>query len=134
MRVRTICLLAVSLVVLILAGAAITYLRSARFQERAREMLIARIENATGLDADVGRFSLDILRGRFLLNRFELRSQKGTGSRFSLTVDEISGSIRLAVPSALAGLVGCGKYVVKFFETGLKRDCGTMLLGKGFSW
>jgi translocation and assembly module TamB len=86
----------VGLVLLILAGAAITYLRSARFQERARQTLIARIEQATGLDADIGRFSLDILRGRFLLNRFELRSRKGTGNRFSLTVDEISGSIKLA--------------------------------------
>lgn len=96
MRARTICLLSVSLIFLVLAGAAITYLRSARFQERAREMLIARIERATGLDTSVGRFSLDILRGRFLLDQFELRSPKATGSRFSLTVDEISGSIRLA--------------------------------------
>jgi translocation and assembly module TamB len=96
MKARTICLLTASLALLILAGAAIAYLRSERFQERMREVLIARIEEATGLKAGVGRFSLDLVRGRFLLNQFELRSPKGTGSSFSLAVDEISGTIRLA--------------------------------------
>jgi hypothetical protein len=93
MRLRShhIILTAISLILLAFAGAAVTYLRSARFQERARAALFARIRQATGLQLSMEQFSLDILRGRFAIGRLELKSARG----FALAIDEASGSFRL---------------------------------------
>ena len=67
MRVRTgrIILIAVAAILLALAGSGISYLRSARFQEKARAAIIARIEQATGLRVQIERLTFDILRGTF---------------------------------------------------------------------
>ena len=96
MKAGKIIIVAVALLLIILAGVGIHYLRSPRFQERARAAVIARIEQATGLIVGVDGFELDLLRGRFLLRRLALRSREEAGTRFELTVDEVSGTIRLA--------------------------------------
>src|SRR5512135_2720453 len=92
LRPRTILLTATGLVALAFAGAVLTYLRSARFQERMRSEMTTRIQQATGLHVTMDRFVFDILRGRFSVTKFELRSTKG----LSLSIDEVSGSFRLA--------------------------------------
>ena len=92
LRPRSILLTAFGLVLLAFAGATLTYLRSARFQERVRSELTARIRQATGLNVTMDQFSLDVLRGRFSVSKLEVNSTKG----LSLAVDEASGSFRLA--------------------------------------
>jgi hypothetical protein len=89
-------LIAAAAILLALAGSGISYLRSARFQEKARATIIARIEQATGLRVQIERLTFDILRGTFHVKRLSLKSRKETGSRFEFSVDEVSGSFRLA--------------------------------------
>ncbi len=92
LRPRTILITATALVALACAGAALTYLRSARFQERVRSEMTARIQQATGLHVTMDQFALDILRGRFSVSKLDLRSTKG----LALSIDQVSGSFRLA--------------------------------------
>ncbi len=96
MKARKIVLAAAILISLALLAAGISYLRSERFQARARAAIIARIEQSTGLSVGLERFSLNVLRGRFLITRLELKPRQEGGSRFHLAVDEVSGSIRLS--------------------------------------
>jgi autotransporter translocation and assembly factor TamB len=67
------------------------YFRTAAFQARARAVLMARIEQSTGLRLSLGRFSIDVLRGTFSLSNLELKSKK----TFAFSADQISGSFRI---------------------------------------
>ncbi|MBP1594628.1 MAG: hypothetical protein H6Q05_5 [Acidobacteria bacterium] len=96
MRRHTILLLAGVLILVLIAAVSVSYLRSDKFRERVRSSIVAQIEQSTGLRAGMSRFSIDILRGRFSLSDFELKSRKETGNRFELRIAEISGSFRLA--------------------------------------
>jgi hypothetical protein len=95
-RTRRIILSAAVVVFLALAGGGIYYLRSFRYQEKVRATIIARIEQATGLRAGIEKLSVDVFRGTFSVIRLELKSRKATGNRFEFSVDEVSGSFRLA--------------------------------------
>ncbi len=94
-KVRVLMLSAAALVFLFLAGAVIVYLRSERFQEQMRTLIVTRIEQATGLRVGLERLSLDAIRGTFVVSRLSLRTRRETGNRIEFSVDEVTGVFRL---------------------------------------
>ncbi len=95
MKARRVILIAAAVILLMLAWLGISYLRSPAFKEKIMAALVQRIEQATGLQVKLGRFSLNVFRGRFAVDALELRSLKESGSRLELDVGEITGSLRL---------------------------------------
>jgi translocation and assembly module TamB len=75
------------------AGTLIWFARSGRLQNYARDFLVTRIEKASGLRCTIQRFETSPWLGKFVVQGFSLGARPGNLETFSLSVDEISGSL-----------------------------------------
>lgn len=89
-------ILILALVCFILLGGFLAWFAgSGRFQEYARNLIVGRIEKASGMRCNIELFDLDLLRGRFMVKDFHLGPQEGKTETFVLNIDEISGSLSI---------------------------------------
>ncbi len=99
MKKRSVVFLILSAVLLLLiaafVGTSLWYLRSQRFQEYARHLAIQQVERATGLSCSIDRLLINPWRGSFRISGFTLQSRPGATAPVRITVDEISGSVRV---------------------------------------
>jgi len=89
---------AIALAALLIACVAlgIWYLRTDRFQEFARTMLVSRLEKATGLACRVERVQLDIFRGRFSIHGLELAPRTPAPGLMALQAQDIHAAISIS--------------------------------------
>ncbi len=86
------------LMALLLAAAAlgVRFLRTDRFQEMVREILISRVEAATGMECRIGRIQCRVFRGRVLIEEFSLLPRVPASGLVSLRIDAIDAGVRLS--------------------------------------
>ncbi len=78
------------------AALGVWFLQTERFQQIAREMLISRIEAATGLECRIERVQCRILRGRLFLSGISLSPRAAAPGLVSLRVDAVHAAISIS--------------------------------------
>jgi hypothetical protein len=81
---------------ILLAGVLAWFASSGKLQEDARNLIVERIEKASGMLCSIERFDLDLLQGRFRVASFHLGPRPGRTETFILNIEEISGSLSLS--------------------------------------
>jgi hypothetical protein len=78
------------------AGLGVWYLRSDRFQEFARELLISKIEKASGMNCRIGQFRVNIFRGRFFIGGLKLTPRNEAPGLAIIDIPEIRAAISIS--------------------------------------
>jgi hypothetical protein len=86
------------LLALLLFGAClcIRYLRSDRFQELARQILISRVEKATGMNCRIDQFRLSVFRGKVSISGFSLTPKAEAPGLATLNIPEVRAAISIS--------------------------------------
>jgi hypothetical protein len=92
-------ILILSLPLLLLAGflaGGIWYLRSESFRNFAQASLVARLEQATGLQCSIEQLQLDIFRGNFVISGLELSPRAASRGPVRVRVQQIRASLSIS--------------------------------------
>ena len=95
MRTRAKLLIVFLILVMVVFSAGVWFLRSQRFQVMARNLLVERLREATGLECRIEDFNLDLFGGRFRAKGLVLEPRPGEASLLRLKVDEVNGSFTI---------------------------------------
>ncbi len=77
-------------------GFGLLYLRTDRFQEFARKIIISKLEKATGLECRIRSVRLDVFRGRISMTGLALVPRVPAPGLATLKVDEIRSTISIS--------------------------------------